>query len=284
MFPLSVHNVIPFLQGYSNSVRCHSTVANVFASIKTWSKIKGFSVTELLVYHVNLLLSGLKRSMCTKVNQMLPVTPDLLRRIFQCVDLSDQFHVCMWAAMLFLFYTFFRKSNVLPLSELSFDNTKQVSRNSVKCYNDHFVVSVTWSKTIQYGQKVLLIPVSSVPGSVLCPLRAYIRLVKMVPASPHMPAFCYVNNAGQLVPLTYTAFVSQFRKWLKQLGITNAHRYCTHSFRRGGTTFAFKCNVDPMLIKSQGDWSSDCYRQYIKLDVQDRLVTTRLMSNNIRRS
>ena len=114
--PLSANNVIPFLQLYSESVSCHSTVANTLSSIKTVSKIKGSIPSNQFLFDVNIFMSGLKRSLVMAVNQMAPVTPQLLLHLSKCVDFKSSFHVCMWAAMLFLFFTFFRKSNVLPMS------------------------------------------------------------------------------------------------------------------------------------------------------------------------
>ena len=107
--PLSQDNVLPYLQYYSQTVNCFSSVANVFSSLKTWSKLNGHLLTELFSFSVNIFLNGLKRRMVTAVRQMLPVTPHLLARLHGLLDFRNGFHVCMWSAMLFLLFTFFRK-------------------------------------------------------------------------------------------------------------------------------------------------------------------------------
>ena len=94
------------------------------------------------------------------------------------------------------------------------------------------------------------------------------------------PAFSYPIIVAGLC-LSFTQFVSQFRLWLKQVGVCDNTLYSTHSFRRGGATFAFKCGVSPNLIKSQVDWASDCYRKYIALSISDKLETTKKMSDSI---
>ena len=139
---------------------------------------------------------------------------------------------------------------------------------------------MSWSKTIQFRQKQLFIPVCSIPGSVLCPVRAYKLLLSLVPGKCHYPAFCYISK-GKVVPLLYSEFVTQFRLWLKQLGISHDKLYCTHSFRRGGATWAYQSGVSHELIKCQGDWSSDCYLQYVKLAISDKFATTRKMASCI---
>jgi len=50
----------------------------------------------------------------------------------------------------------------------------------------------------------------------------------------------------------------------------NPHCYSTHSFRRGGASFAFQCQVPGETIKLLGDWSSDAYLQYLHLPMQVR--------------
>ena len=246
--PLCSRNVIFFLQDYSEHVSSFSTVANVFSSIKTVTKIKGFMPSQQFTFDVNLFLSGLKRCKGMSVQQMLPITPQILLRLHACIDFKSSFHVAMWAAMLFMFFTFFRKSNVLPISAAKFDTAKQVTRNHIRCLHGALLVTVNWSKTIQYCQRQLSIPVSAVPGSKLCPVQAFKQLLQLVQVPANFHAFCYFNLSGDCVPLTYTVFVAQLRYWLAKIGISNTKDYCTHSFRRGGTTFAFQCGVNPTLI------------------------------------
>ena len=90
------------------------------------------------------------------------------------VDQSDTFHVCVWAAILFMFFSFFRKSNVMPDIVRDFDCSKHVTLSSIVCNDDMsmMMVTVTWSKTIQYQQRKLYIPISSVPDSQLCPVKS----------------------------------------------------------------------------------------------------------------
>ena len=112
--PLDSDNVIPFLQLYSDSVGCYSTVPNVFSSLKTMSKIKGLMPSDHFIFNVNLYLLGLKRCMSNLISQLLPVTLQLLLKLHSCINISNCFHVCIWATILFLFFTLFHKSNVQP--------------------------------------------------------------------------------------------------------------------------------------------------------------------------
>ena len=242
----------------------------------------GYIPSQLLLFKTNLFMSGLKRSLITSVTQKSPITPALLLRLYTCIDVNNSFHLCMWAAMLFLFFTFVRKSNILPVSSSKFDKVKQVCCRDVVCYRDKMFVNLNWSKTVQFAQRKVCIPVSAIPGSTLCPVQAYRKLQTLVPCSYNMSPFCYYDDKGCITTLSYTVFVVQLRQWLQQVGIKNCSQFCTHSFRRGGATFAFQCGVNPTLIKAQGDWASDCYLKYVSLSLQDKLLTTSSMANVIR--
>jgi hypothetical protein len=45
------------------------------------------------------------------------------------------------------------------------------------------------SKTIQFGERLLIIPIVAIPGSSLCPVKAYLNMVKLVPAVNDAPAY-----------------------------------------------------------------------------------------------
>ena len=58
-------------------------------------------------------------------------------------------------------------------------------------------------------------------------------------------------------------------------------KYSTHSLRRGGASYAFKCGAPVKLISLQGDWSSDAVPLYIAQPLERRLSAARLIALNI---
>ena len=57
--------------------------------------------------------------------------------------------------------------------------------------------------------------------------------------------------------------------------------FSSHSFRRGGYTFAFLCGVPTELIKLLGGWESDCYFHYLEFPMEARAAVTQLMKHRI---
>jgi hypothetical protein len=93
-------------------------------------------------------------------------------------------------------------------------------------------------------------------------------LVDTKNAPGDMPLFVFVR-ASHLTPLTHAVFVKQLKLLLVQCGF-DAKKYSGHSFRRGGATLAFSCNVSPLLIKMQGDWRSEAYQAYVTIPACQR--------------
>ena len=67
-----------------------------------------------------------------------------------------------------------------------------------------------------------------------------------------MPAFVFPSSDGSLSPITKSVFVWVFCRRLSLAGVSLAHTYRGHSFRRGGANWAFQCGVLGELIQVFG--------------------------------
>ena len=121
------------------------------------------------------------------------------------------------------------------------------------------------TKTIQFFQRALCVPLPSIPGSPLCPVAALQHHLRLNAVRPSDPLFSVLSGADHITrPLTFRHFSSFLARVVAALGL-DPRAYSPHSFRRGGATFAFECNVPAEHIKFQGDWSSDAYLVYLEM-------------------
>ena len=136
------------------------------------------------------------------------------------------------------FFSFFRKSNLLVPSLAAFDPQKHLCQSDVTLEASGAVISVRWSKTIQFRQRNIHIPLPHIPGSPFCPSNALYLCLHMVQrlTTPY-PLFFYRTPAG-VKPLTHSEFMTQLRSCLYQLGFDSA-LYSGHSLRKVGASFAF---------------------------------------------
>ena len=127
------------------------------------------------------------------------------------------------------------------------------------------------TKTIQFGERLLHFPLLTIHNSPLCPVSAYLRMIRLVPARQSRPVFLILGPKG-LVPLTKRSFVSSFRSSLVVAGISNAQSFRGHSFRRGAASWTFRCGVPGEIIQLYGDWSSDAYKLYLEISLESKLA------------
>ena len=70
--------------------------------------------------------------------------------------------------------------------------------------------------------------------------------------------------------VTYLQFQTKLRDCIGKIGL-DPKLYSTHSFRCGKSTLAFQAGIHPDKMKLLGDWKSECYKEYLNFDLQDKL-------------
>ncbi|VDI43592.1 Hypothetical predicted protein [Mytilus galloprovincialis] len=230
-------------------------------------------------FSVKLLLKGITREKQHLPQQALAITVDMLLDINRVINHDDPKQCTIWCLFLFAFFLMARKSNLVPDSKMSFDIDKQLTRNKVILEGNIAIVIFNWSKTIQMGNRILKIPLIENTRSALCPLRAYRNMCKLIPAAGDSPAFLFPSK-HKLVPVTYTDFQRYIKEFISKIG-RNPRLFSTHSFRRGGATFAFESKVPAELIQVHGDWASDAYKLYLQFSLSEKVSVAKAMTKFI---
>ena len=95
------------------------------------------------------------------------------------------------------FFTFFRKSNLFPSSATHLDPQPNLTRSDIQLFPSFGSVSVTWTKTLQYKECRLSIPIPRISHSPLCPVSAlenYFQTIPMPNSQPY-PLFMFKNGS-----------------------------------------------------------------------------------------
>ena len=137
----------------------------------------GYSTSNINDFLINLTLRGINRQNPHLVKQAKHITPEILLKIHGVLDFSIKSDVVFWCLFLFAFFLFARKSNLVPDSE-NYVHKKFLLREDVQICDNVLVVNIKWSKTIQFGERMLKIPLLEIPGSDLCPLKAFKSMCK----------------------------------------------------------------------------------------------------------
>lgn len=273
--PADLETICLFIQFLSRSLKSVSSIKNYISGVRTLHLLLQFPFPHLEEFSLKLLFRGIARCNPHTVKQAQPITPEILFEIRKHLDLSNCNDATFWCLFLFAFFLMARKSNLVPDSATTFDPKKHLTRDKVIFENDVAIVIFEWSKTIQFGERILKIPLVENPHSILCPIQAYRNMCKLVPASPNSPAFLLKSQNG-FRPLTYIQFNTFLKTVLEQTG-RDPSLYSSHSFRRGGATYSFQSQVPSELIKLHGDWASDAYMLYLQFSLSDKISVAKRM-------
>lgn len=118
------------------------------------------------------------------------------------MNLLSSFDRAFWAACLVGFFSFFRKSNLLVPSHMLFDPKRHICASDVQFTPDGAILTVRWSKVIQFRERVLHIPLPKIIDSPFCPSNALLRVTLEKPqCSTPIPLIRYCSAGATRVPL-----------------------------------------------------------------------------------
>jgi hypothetical protein len=249
--PASLETLCLYVQFLSRSFKSIKAIKKYVSGVKLMHVMKDVDRAVFQSMQLKLAVRGLARIKHPTPKQALPITPEILLDFYKWLDFSVEKHVVLWSLILLAFYIMARKSNMVPNQVSKFDPHKQLCRSDISINKDLLLVTIKWSKTNQFGQRRLQIPVLAIPGSVLCPYLAYTRMCTLIPAPSDSPAFV-VHKIVKLQVVIYR----DLQVFLKQLIAKTGREpddFSSHSLRRGGASWAFRAKVPSELIQLQGD-------------------------------
>lgn len=239
----------------------YSSIAQYLNIIRILHLENGYPNPLQTNFALSCLLRGVRRSLGDSSNRKDPITTTHLLQILSGLDVQKPQDSAIWAAALVAFFCMLRRSNVLPPSLTAFQKSRHLLRQDVALQKDGAIVTIRWTKTIQFQERELRIPLARF-NSALCPYLAIAKHFTLThKAPPDGPAFV-CSNAPPFQPLTSAVFIHRIKRILGEHG-NDASQFSGHSFRRGGASYAYQNGVALHTIKQLGDWKSDVYSKYI---------------------
>ena len=131
------------------------------------------------------------------------------------------------------------------------------------------MVRVRMSKTIQYRERMHLIPVLKVANMALCAVHWVMEHFRGV-AAPGDAHACRIPRKAGSISMPYNYYPGTIRDLCRRAGL-NMQDFSTYSLLWDGATFLRMCSALIFEIKERGDWKSDVVFEYLKASVQERL-------------
>ena len=274
--PATRTTVVPFLELMSLSVS-YGHLKHLISAIKFHHQASGFTFPEH-DFDICNTLHGLKRKLARTPNQALPITPAIMRAMYKKLNMGNARDRALWCSYLVTFYCLFRKSNSVPKSLSRVDMKRTLLRRHiwVDDATNTVLVYVSFSKTIHFGNKYLVIPIPGNSDEAMDLVRHMRALLNTVKCPPESPAFTY--SSGKFI--TYSTFTTSLKRLLGQAGY-NPRLYTGHSFRRGGATLLYRLGASILQIQISGDWSSQCFARYLHVSEDDRREVQQLVADAI---
>ena len=272
--PVTPQTACRFLVDISDNV-AFSTLNNYVSALNALGKFYDGAFDLRQDYGVSLLMRGLRRLKGDSSTPKDPLLPADLRKIYRFVDLSDSTQLTVWPIILLAFRSLLRKSHFVSSSTDDQEHLLRVSDVSFETWGCK--LSITSSKTIQFGQRSFDIPICwSAP-----PLCAASLLRTYMDSHPKADSdFLFtMRKAGFSSPVHYNLALDWLKFWCKKAGIDKDVGF--HSLRRGAATHMHSLKIDLISIQKAGDWSSLCVLKYLTVDFFRKLDVESLVSSSL---
>ena len=166
------------------------------------------------------------------------------------------------AIFLVAYFGFLRISNIAPHSLKEYDATRHLTPSDVNFSKNFMSLSLKWSKTNQFRDKIQTITLPRLRHSILCPVKALKAAMKIYNPGPSEPLF-QIYSAGRWTVLIDSRIRKVLANLNEKLGYPK-NKFTFHTFRRSGATLAYRSNASLQSIKAHGSWSLDCVWTYIQ--------------------
>ena len=257
-FPILESNLICFCTDLAYSL-AHDSIKVYLSAIAFYGTMKDRGVNFKEYKRLYYLMRGIKRTQGSKKRRKKrsPVTPALLMTIKENLFNSGRLYedkLMLWAALLTAFYGFLRVSEYTSDRKKSFDPTTTLLFNDMTLtYNGAVVIYIKASKTDPFREGVPLRLESN--RSSLCPVAA-LRLYNKVHPTRSGPLFTF-QNGRYLSRKDVNTLLFETTDGLANMS--------SHSLRIGAASTAAAAGCPKWLIQALGRWTSDCFRQYIRI-------------------
>ena len=258
--PVDVEGMCLYITYLTETV-CYVTIANYVSAVWRLHDYLGYSHPDPTCFLIQSTLRGAKRLLGSASNPALPVTPEDLVKIYKRLDMSVPSDLQFWCALVLAFRCLLRVGHITR-------SPHQLRVRDITFNEGGMDVTIRSSKTVQFHERINIIPVLESSSTVLCPvfyLRTYLSRSRRVPSQP-------------LFGLTYNSYSQKFSSECKAIGLEG--HYTTHSVRRGAASYL--ATFLPLHdVKTYGDWRSWAVLLYLSDTYDSRRYKDKLVAERL---
>ena len=271
-------------------LRAPKSIQMYLSAVRTLHRKVGLDcVTPSSYGPLGQVISGLKRLLQHKVKKASPITPTILLNLLQSSSITpicpieSQTLTTFRILTLLLFQSMLRSSNMIPEDRHKFDARYVLKWSNITKVDFGLEITITHSKTIQFGEREHVIPLAASPDPRFCPVTALKTLAKMYGpenCSPDSPVFLIPTPSGKFVPLKKSEYLAWLRARLADMGLV-ATDYGVHSFRHGAVQEALLQETNKALVQLASDHSSEAIMGYAQIPPNRRMALSAKVNKSL---
>lgn len=269
-FPATIQTLSSWVASLGENRLQPKTIKSYLAGVKSSQVDTGFEDLEVFDHPMlKRIITGIKRKNGeADKRERLPITKNILLRLIQNLDMTDQSQATLHAAYCLAFAAFLRAGEFTYTQREAQDpsfGSWHLTRGSIRLEADKLYLSLPASKTDPFRRGITLTIASSEDEA--CAVRSVRNLITRFPAPSTAPLFFKPTG------FTREYLTAAMRSGLRNAGLTGS--YSGHSFRRGAATTAKEAGLSETEIQFLGRWKSDSYKLYIQSHPLHILNTSR---------
>lgn len=260
---MTCENICLFLVHLALSGLAYSTINNQVSALVMLAKLNSQVIEIRENFEVGLTLKALRRILGDSTTQKDAVFPADLLAMSRFVNSSDFIQISTWVGVIFLYRTMLRKCHIFA-DEF---NDHLLTRSDIEFTDYGMTVKVSSSKTIQYKERSLLLPVC-IGGGKLCIVSLLKWYFHQYPTTLNCPiSSCFRDS--ELLKVRYSKALTLMKDWGQQAKL--GKNLGMHSMRRGAATLMSLGGMPLEDIKDRGDWKTDVFYKYIAYPMQRKV-------------
>lgn len=260
---MTCENICLFLVHLAFCGLTFNTINNQVSALVILAKLQGQHIDIRNDFEVSLTLKALKRILGDSATQKDAVFPSDLLAMSKMVDSRNFTQISTWIGIIFLYRTMLRKCHIFA-DEF---NDHLLIRSDIEFTDYGMTVRVSSSKTIQYKERSLLLPVCQ-GGGKLCIVSLLKWYMHQYPTTSNCPILSCFKD-GELVKVNYSKALTLLKDWGKRANV--GKNLGMHSMRRGAATLMSLGGMPLEDIKDRGDWKTDVFYKYIAYPMQRKV-------------
>lgn len=245
------------------------SIVNYVSALRMLHKCYSMKPVTADNFLVSSTLLGAKRLLGDDHFSSDPLLPRHLYLIHDTLNFKCHEDLVFWTALVTCFRGLLRKSSVCQ-------GPNCITRSDITFMDWGVMISIRKSKTIQFSERVHVVPVSRVSGP-LCAASWLATMYKTVKVNPDCVCFGFFKS-NAYKPMTYDWFSKKLNKSLRRAGLTKIGKFTSHSLRRGGATALSMAGVPLHDIQKHGDWKSLSVLLYLASPLDYRISQERTIA------